>query len=121
MKHLFLFLFLALFSTYSLAITKAKLDFVVGVDGNFKQAMDAAKSANPTSQKRFYIFFPNGQYDIGSLTGDANQKPPSPLLTFLLLDKIPIAPLFSINRRVKALVFLQRSIFIIQIICIYKI
>lgn len=74
MKHLFLFLFLALFSTYSLAITKAKLDFVVGVDGNFKQAMDAARSANPTSQKRFYIFFPNGQYDIGSLTGDANQK-----------------------------------------------
>lgn len=74
MKRLFLVLFLVLFSANAFAITKAKFDFVVGVDGNFKQAMDAAKNANPTLQKRFYIFFPNGEYNIGSLTGDANQK-----------------------------------------------
>ncbi len=74
MKPLFLVLFLVLFSANAFAITKAKFDFVVGVDGDFKQAMDAAKNANPTQQKRFYIFFPNGEYNIGSLTGDANQK-----------------------------------------------
>jgi pectin methylesterase-like acyl-CoA thioesterase len=54
------------------AITKKQFDFVVGVNGNFKAALTAASAAASTG-KRFYIFFPNGEYAIGSLTGDANQ------------------------------------------------
>ncbi len=47
-----------------------KYDFVVGIDGDFA----AAKSAAESSQKsRFIIFFPNGSYNIGSLTGNENQ------------------------------------------------
>ncbi|PZX20154.1 pectin methylesterase-like acyl-CoA thioesterase [Breznakibacter xylanolyticus] len=53
-------------------VTKKKFDFVVGVDGDFKSALAAATAAS-SSGKRFYIFFPNGQYDIGANTGDANQ------------------------------------------------
>jgi pectin methylesterase-like acyl-CoA thioesterase len=54
------------------AVTKKAFDFIVGVNGDFKAAMSAAaKSAS--SSNRFVIFFPNGQYNIGSLTGDANQ------------------------------------------------
>lgn len=49
---------------------RRNFDFIVGVDGNFKQALDAAASATG----RFYIFFPDGDYDIGSLTGDSNGK-----------------------------------------------
>ncbi len=55
------------------ALAKQKFDFVVGVNGDFKAAMAAASSA-ASSGKRFYIFFPDGEYDIGSLTGDSNQK-----------------------------------------------
>ena len=55
------------------AVTKKAFDFVVGVNGDFKAALNAASAAAP-SGKRFHIFFPNGEYDIGSLTGDANQK-----------------------------------------------
>ena len=54
------------------ALTRQKFNFVVGVDGDFKAAMAAATSASG-SGKRFCIFFPDSQYDIGSLTGDANQ------------------------------------------------
>lgn len=54
----------------SFAVTKQKVDFVVGVNGDFKAAMAAAKAAGG---KRFVIFFPDGEYNIGSLTGDANQ------------------------------------------------
>lgn len=54
-------------STYS--VEKRKFDFVLGVDGNFKEALAAAAKAT----KRYYIFVPNGQYDIGTLTGDTNQ------------------------------------------------
>lgn len=53
-------------------VTKKTFDFVVGVDGDFKAALTAAQNAS-SSGSRFYIFFPNGQYDIGSNTGDANQ------------------------------------------------
>ncbi|HQF53922.1 MAG TPA: pectinesterase family protein [Fibrobacteria bacterium] len=55
------------------ALTKKKFDFVVGRTGDFKAAMAAASSA-ASSGKRFHIFFPDGEYDIGSLTGDSNQK-----------------------------------------------
>jgi pectin methylesterase-like acyl-CoA thioesterase len=53
-------------------VTKKMFDFVVGVDGDFKAALTAAQAASSTG-KRFYIFFPTGQYNIGGLTGDANQ------------------------------------------------
>ena len=54
------------------AVTKKAFDFVVGVNGNFAAALAAANTAS-ASGNRYYIFFPNGQYNIGSLTGDANQ------------------------------------------------
>ncbi len=53
-------------------VTKKTFDFVVGVDGDFKAAIDAAKAAQ-SSGNRFYIFFPDGEYNIGTNTGDANQ------------------------------------------------
>jgi pectin methylesterase-like acyl-CoA thioesterase len=53
-------------------VTKKKYDFIVGVDGTFKAALTAASSVS-SSGDRYYIFFPTGSYDIGSLTGDANQ------------------------------------------------
>lgn len=52
------------------AVTKGNFDFVVGVDGDFKAAKAAAESS---SKSRFIMFFPDGSYDIGSLTGDDNQ------------------------------------------------
>jgi len=54
-------------------VTKKAFDFVVGVDGNFSAAIAAATAAS-SSGNRFRIFFPNGQYNIGSTsTADANQ------------------------------------------------
>lgn len=53
-------------------VDKKEFDFIVGVDGNFKEALEAAKSAF-SSGNRFYIFFPNGEYNIGALTGDGNE------------------------------------------------
>lgn len=53
-------------------VTKKKFDFVVGIDGDFKEALQAAKTFSSTGE-RFHIFFPDGKYDIGTLTGDANQ------------------------------------------------
>jgi len=52
------------------ALARQKYDFVVGVNGDFKAAMAAAAAS---SANRFFLFFPDGQYDIGSLTGDTNQ------------------------------------------------
>ncbi len=52
---------------------KKAFDFVVGVDGDFKAAMAAAAAAKPTESNRFIIFFPDGEYDIGSATGNSNQ------------------------------------------------
>lgn len=54
------------------AVAKRPFDFVVGVDGDWKAAAAAAKKAS--SAYRFYIFFPDGEYNVGALTGDANQK-----------------------------------------------
>jgi len=54
-------------------VTKKAFDFVVGVNGDFKAAIQAATTATATGD-RFRIFFPNGQYNIGANTGDANQK-----------------------------------------------
>lgn len=58
-------------SQSSYVVNKQKFDFIVGVDGDFKAAKAAAEAS---TNDRFYIFFPNGSYDIGSLTGDSNQK-----------------------------------------------
>ena len=52
---------------------KKSFDFIVGVDGDFKAAMAAAAAAKPTESNRFIIFFPDGEYDIGSVTGNENQ------------------------------------------------
>ncbi len=52
------------------SIEKRKFDFVVGVDGDFKAAKAAAEASR---NQRFYIFVPNGNYNIGALTGDGNQ------------------------------------------------
>ncbi|MBN1761375.1 MAG: hypothetical protein JW863_23835, partial [Chitinispirillaceae bacterium] len=52
----------------SFAITRKAFDFVVGVDGDFRAALASASGAN-----RYYIFFPDGEYNIGTLTGDGNQ------------------------------------------------
>ena len=54
------------------ASTKKKFDFVVGVNGDFKAAM-AAAAGGATSANRFVIFFPDGEYNIGGLTGNSNQ------------------------------------------------
>jgi pectin methylesterase-like acyl-CoA thioesterase len=54
-------------------VTKKRYDFIVGVDGNFTAAKAAAQAAS-SSGERFFIFFPNGQYDLGHLTGDATQQ-----------------------------------------------
>lgn len=53
-------------------VAKKAYDFIVGKDGDFKDAVLAAAQAS-SSGKRFYIFFPNGSYNIGALTGDANE------------------------------------------------
>ena len=55
------------------AVTKKAYDFIVGVDGNFAAALAAADAAK-NSGNRFYIFFPNGSYDLGTTTGDATQQ-----------------------------------------------
>ncbi|MEN9307210.1 MAG: hypothetical protein RL173_1142 [Fibrobacterota bacterium] len=54
------------------ALTRKNFDFVVGVDGDFKAAKDAA-AKKASASYRYHILFPDGQYDIGSLTGDTNQ------------------------------------------------
>lgn len=53
-------------------VTKKTFNFIAGVDGNFKEALKAASDA-AASGKRFYLFFPDGEYDIGTLTGNDNQ------------------------------------------------
>lgn len=54
-------------------VTKKAFDFIVGVDGNFANALAAAQAATSTGN-RFVIFFPNGEYDLGNTTGDATQQ-----------------------------------------------
>lgn len=55
------------------AIQKHGIDFVVGKDGDFKAAMSKAAAAGTSDSKRFVIFFPDGEYNIGNLTGNDNQ------------------------------------------------
>jgi pectin methylesterase-like acyl-CoA thioesterase len=73
LKKIIQFAMITVLSTVisSNAVTKKAFDFVVGLNGDFKAAMSAATKAS--SSNRFVIFFPNGQYNIGSLTGDNNQ------------------------------------------------
>ena len=56
------------------AVTKHGIDFVVGVDGNFKQAIEKAAASGASESKRFIIFVPDGEYDITKLTGDEHGK-----------------------------------------------
>lgn len=62
-------------------VTKRAYDFIVGVDGDFADALDAAQAAS-SSGERFFVFFPNGEYDLGNTTGDATQQ------TFINLPNI---------------------------------
>lgn len=62
------------FATDAFAVTKKKIDFVVGVDGDFKQAIAAASAAVPSESNRFVIFFPDGEYDLTKLTADRHGK-----------------------------------------------
>lgn len=62
------------FATDTFAVTKKKIDFVVGVDGDFKQAIAAASAAAPSESNRFVIFFPDGEYDLTKLTADRHGK-----------------------------------------------
>jgi pectin methylesterase-like acyl-CoA thioesterase len=68
----FLFAGIFIFPRSAQALTRKAFDFVVGVDGNFKEAM-AAAAKSASAGNRFYIFFPDGDYDIGTLTGNSNQ------------------------------------------------
>ena len=61
------------FTVSASAVEKKKIDFVVGVDGDFKAAIAAAGKSGASESNRFVIFFPDGEYNIGSLTGDSNQ------------------------------------------------
>ena len=56
------------------AITKHGFDFVLGVDGNFKDAIAKASASGASATKRFIIFVPNGEYDITKITGDEHGK-----------------------------------------------
>ena len=56
------------------AVEKKKIDFVVGVDGDFKAAVTAAGKSGASANNRFVIFVPDGEYDITRLTGDSHGK-----------------------------------------------
>ncbi len=75
-------------------VTKKTFDFVVGRDGDFKAALDAAKAAQ-SSGNRFYIFFPDGEYNIGANTGDANQMTTISVPNLSLIGQSPNVMLFN--------------------------
>lgn len=54
-------------------VSKKAYDFIVGIDGDFAAALAAAQLAS-SSGERFFIFFPNGEYDLGNTTGDGTQQ-----------------------------------------------
>ena len=56
------------------AVDKKKIDFVLGVDGDFKAAVSKAGSSGASASNRFVIFVPDGEYDITKLTGDSHGK-----------------------------------------------
>ena len=66
----FVFLMLA-FAVGVSAVEKKKIDFVLGVDGDFKAAIAAASAS---AGNRFVIFVPDGEYEITKLTGDEHGK-----------------------------------------------
>lgn len=72
MKKAFHLFCITMLITHSLsnAVTKKVFDFVVGVTGDFKAAKTAAEAS---TSGRYYIFFPDSEYNIGTLTGDGNQ------------------------------------------------
>lgn len=53
-------------------VKKQKIDFVVGVDGDFKAAF--AKASSASASKRFIIFVPDGEYDLTKITADSHGK-----------------------------------------------
>lgn len=55
------------------AATRKTFDFVVGVDGDFKAARDAA-AKKASASYRYHIFLPDAEYNLGALIGDSNQK-----------------------------------------------
>lgn len=55
------------------AAARRPFDFVVGVDGDWKAAV-AAAAKKASASYRYRIFYPDGEYNVGALTGDANQK-----------------------------------------------
>ena len=56
------------------AVEKKKIDFVVGVDGDFKAAIAAASSSGASASKRFVIFLPDGEYNLNGVTADSHGK-----------------------------------------------
>ena len=72
-KSVNLFLCAAL-ATSSFAVEKRKIDFVVGVDGDFKAAIAAAGSSGASASKQFVIFLPDGEYELTNLTADKHGK-----------------------------------------------
>ena len=72
-KSVNLFLCVALASA-SFAVEKRKIDFVVGVDGDFKAALAAASSSGASVSKQFVIFLPDGEYELTNLTADKHGK-----------------------------------------------
>ena len=62
------------FTVSASAVEKKKIDFVVGVDGDFKAAVAAASKSGASASNRFVIFVPDGEYDITKLTGDSHGK-----------------------------------------------
>ena len=72
-KSVNIFLCAAL-ATSSFAVEKRKIDFVVGVDGDFKAAIAAAGSSGASASKQFVIFLPDGEYELTKLTADSHGK-----------------------------------------------
>lgn len=56
------------------AVDKKKIDFVLGVDGDFKAAVSKAGSSGASANNRFVIFVPDGEYDLTKLTADSHGK-----------------------------------------------
>ncbi|WP_405338252.1 pectinesterase family protein [Fibrobacter sp.] len=56
------------------AVEKKKIDFVLGVDGDFKAAIAAASASGASASNRFVLFVPDGEYEITKLTGDEHGK-----------------------------------------------
>ena len=72
-KSVNIFLCAAL-ATSAFAVEKRKIDFVVGVDGDFKAALAAAGSSGASESRHFVIFFPDGEYELTKLTADSHGK-----------------------------------------------